>query len=1362
MDEITKRAVKKTILTLRNLLEKEDIPAVLKQHGIFPDGRRVPVEKIALLDDAGKSRRKRLEAILEREIKVAGSEKAGVERYCREVTFTYINRLIALRCMEARGLIDECIKTRPDYAGRSLRHHRFRREHPHLCFDAEDTDGLKAFLRSVFRELQNDIKILFDPDDEYSIIMPSLRALRECIRALNEDIPESAFKEPELIGWVYQYFQTEEKNRVFEEVRTKKKKIQGDDIVPATSLYTESYMVDYLVQNSLGAIWMEMYPDSNLHKKWPYFVKDQDLKHREPRPVKSLTFLDPACGSGHFLLVAFDLFVQMYEEEGRLAQMGKVPEEWVVPEEKIATTILEKNLYGIDIDLRSVQLSWLVLYLRMREHQDSHGAPKTLPKKVNLVAADASLLNTPEFISWCEERFKEEPYAINIIKGIAQKLRNLSEIGSLARPEEDLKELIHKEKERLLAAWGKGPSNQGVFDFYLTEEQKELPFEKVTDDQFWDRVTKRFLKILDVFLKRTQEEMRERLFATDLQRLIVFLDLCRKRYNVVATNPPYMGSKNMGKALKEYVQSVYPEGKRDLYAAFIQRNREWVKERGIVAMVTQQSWMFLRSFVKIREGILKENCIQTLAHLGPHAFAEISGEVVNAVLFTLANEQPEEEHRLVAFRVVEPNTPSLKKQLFIYSKAHDSKPVVFKPKQEYISSIPNNPIAYWLTGAFFKLFSSQHKIGEGVHVKQGLITSDDKRFIRYFWEVNNSSNRWFPYSKGGGYCKWAGLYSYMVDWRDSGKAIRNAPNPRVQNEFFYFKSGFTYTKVSRRSVGIRWLEDNSIIGAKGPGIFPMSYEGIDSLLNSRVSTYLLRVLSPTIEFTEDNLKSLPAPLEKPNILKIISKYCHLTKSKLMAYNLDMRIFLESLIGGIRRTSLISTFLLCFEKIELLSSVLHSVEALNEEISLSSYKLNSEDTEIVVAETGTPAGWYPLIQGYDEIPDIKSIADDLPEIPKEVVEYLNNHKRINPSMDELSRIKSRLCALYEAGPGAKIEDVINEEESRSDDNEEDETLIGKRIPIPTETFLEELSVKMEIHPISIYWLLKEMREEGEHTEGAGWKPALLCWPEAKRYVEDYFTVMILRMLGFRWPKQVEANEPVPEWADKDGIIPITEHTGEKTLLEHIRDRIASEFGEDRIASIETEFSDILYNAACKEAEVKGKKSKTGFQPVRIKRITLSEWLKMQFFKIHISQFKKRPIAWHISSSNGTFQVLLFYHKLSGDILRNLKNRYLAKVQGYYGALLEKAQRGEPTPGGLTLGKLQDIEAELEDFASRLDRVINLPYEPLIDDGVRVNIAPLQKVGLLKYPVLSKKDVDRAIADRNRWREDDKEQSTVWRI
>jgi hypothetical protein len=212
---------------------------------------------------------------------------------------------------------------------------------------------------------------------------------------------------------------------------------------------------------------------------------------------------------------------------------------------------------------------------------------------------------------------------------------------------------------------------------------------------------------------------------------------------------------------------------------------------------------------------------------------------------------------------------------------------------------------------------------------------------------------------------------------------------------------------------------------------------------------------------------------------------------------------------------------------------------------------------------------------------------------------------------------------------------------------------------------------------------------------------------------------------------------------------------KTLLERIRDRIGAEFSEDRISDIESEFADILYNAACKEAEIRGK------TPPK-KKATLAQWLEKEFFKRHTSQFKKRPIAWHLTSSNGTFQVLIFCHKISLDMFKNLKNRHLSKVQSYYRALLERARREESVPGGLTTGKLSDIELELEEFSNKLDKLIAIPYEPLIDDGVRVNIAPLQKFGLLASPVLAAKDVDRAIADRNRWREDDKEQTTIWKL
>jgi len=1363
MDEITKRAIKKTILALRKLLEKEDITAVLKQHGIFPDGRRVPAEKIALLNDAGRARRERLEAILEREIKSAANDpKAGVERYCREVTFTYLNRLIALRCMEVRGLIEECIKTRTDYAGRSLKHNRFRKECPEKHFDGEDTDGLKAFLRSVFYELQDDIKILFDPDDEYSIIMPSLKALRECIRALNEDIPENVFKAPELIGWVYQYFQTKEKDRVFEEVRTKKKKIQGDDIVPATSLYTERYMVDYLVQNSLGAIWMEMYPDSNLCKKWPYFVKDQDLKPREPRSVKSLTFLDSACGSGHFLLIAFDLFVQMYEEETRLADERKITKDWVVSKEKIGVTILESNLHGIDIDLRSLQLSWLVLYLKMREHQKSVAAPKSLPEKANLIAADASLLDSPEFLSWCEDKFKEEPYVLNIIKGVAGRLRNLPEIGSLARPEEDLKELIRKEKERLLSAWKKDKGQLVIFPEFLAPQQRELPFEKVTDEQFWESVLRQVIKALDEYYREASErgDTRTQIMAHEAAKGFGFLELCNKRYDVVATNPPYMGSKNMGKELKDYVQSVYPEGKRDLYAAFIQRNREWTKERGIVSMVTQQSWMFLRSFVNMREEILKENCVQTLAHLGEHAFDDPAAAGAFVVLFTLANEKPGDEHRLVAFRVIEGKSSSDKIELLTNALNRSTTNLRYRIRQLLLNNIPDSTVVYSLSEKFLNLFNKFDSLEIYAELAEPLHIRDNLRFIRFWWEVLPSTfgvirnnrpiqGKWFLYQKGGGYKKWYGFNNYVVDWENNGARIKNFPKATVGFENSYFQNILTFTAMYRGKLGVRFVE-NAICDVASTPILSSNcdLENTICTLNSRTSSLILRCIMPALRVDLGYVKKIPFPPSTDITFSLGAMAIELKK-----FIVDTDILEYTFCCPFNFQKKSDTELSILNRIknnDFVISVLHLIEGVVEHDYMRRTNLNEEDILYVYDQVGTPAGWHPLIAGYDKIretdlPAEFSARTSAYETPKEVIEYLNNHKRISPSQEELNQIKSRMRALYEAGPGAKMEDVIEEKDAdASDDEDESEALIGKRIPIPTETFLEELSVKMEIHPISIYWLLKEMRE----------KEGVVCWPECKRYVEDYFTVMILRMLGFRWPKQIEANEPVPEWADKDGIIPITDHTGEKTLPECIRDRIGAEFGDDRLGAIEQEFSDILYNADCKSAEIKGKR------PPR-KKMSLSEWLEKEFFKRHTSQFKKRPIAWYLTSSNGTFQVLLFYHKLSGDILKNLKNRYLAKVQSYYGVLLERTRIGESVPGGLTLGKLQDIEDELEDFATRLDKVINLPYEPLIDDGVRVNIAPLQKVGLLKHPVLAIKDVDRAIADRNCWREDDKEQNTVWR-
>jgi hypothetical protein len=374
--------------------------------------------------------------------------------------------------------------------------------------------------------------------------------------------------------------------------------------------------------------------------------------------------------------------------------------------------------------------------------------------------------------------------------------------------------------------------------------------------------------------------------------------------------------------------------------------------------------------------------------------------------------------------------------------------------------------------------------------------------------------------------------------------------------------------------------------------------------------------------------------------------------------------------------------------------------------------------------------------------------------------------ISPRPDELARIKANLATLYEAGPGAKGDDLDLEELDHHDD--EEAGAAGAFIPIPTETFLEELSVKLQIHPISVYWLLEELRAEG-----------VRCKPEEQRLLEDRLSVLVLRLLGHRWPRQIEAGEPVPAWADTDGVIPLTPHTGEPTLADRVRARLRAEEGD--LAAQRTEA--LLQ-------ELTGR--------------TLAEWLRRDFFKRHISQFKKRPIAWHLTSGargrgrgakrgsgEPAFECMVYYHRTDTDILARIRTQYVERLLERERGAVAHARRGD-APDETTIAIATARIHELEEFAARLRAVEEqgfacpalddlLAAEPLdrwsgdgvlppadraallgqeqawrvdINDGVRVNVAPLQAAGLLASDVLAAKELPKAIADRARWRSDER--------
>jgi hypothetical protein len=713
--------------------------------------------------------------------------------------------------------------------------------------------------------------------------------------------------------------------------------------------------------------------------------------------------------------------------------------------------------------------------------------------------------------------------------------------------------------------------------------------------------------------------------------------------------------------------------------------------------------------------------------------------------------------------------------------------VVFRPKQARFLTIPQSPLSYWLRERFFDLLAGP-TLGDVADVCQGLATANDPRFVRFVWEVPPAewghevrSRRWVPFEKGGGYGKWFGHQFWVVDWEHDGARLKSFPASVIRNEHQYFKRSWTYSDFARGSVGPRVMT-TSVFSGQSPGALPrQATSPVGAILACRAASYVIRVISAQVNhLRESYVARFPIPLRDTDLLARFEAACVQLKANLVQSVVTERAFVS---GVPSKVTLAQCAIDSCCRCAATAAVLHSIESHCERTVFAAYDVPSEDLADVLEETGTPAGWHSLVAGYDAIPPLPDDAKTDPDL----LAPLNDHARVNSTSDELTGLNRRLRALYEAGPGAPPEADEEAEAADSDDDESAEAAVsGARIPIPPETFLEELSQKLEIHPISVYWMLRELRE----------KDGVVCLPELRRFVSDHFSVMVLRMLGHRWPKQVEANEAVPDWAEPSGIIPITEGAGAESLISRVRKRIAADFGAERVSAIEREFEEIM-------------------------GVALEVWLARDFFRNHISQFRKRPIAWQLQStpetSNGAgngrgkrakrksradraaiFSCLLYYHRLDDQLLGTIRTQYAHPMRLRMETEMRELERIDAKARTsdqeerradliVRIEELKDFEVKLEGverdgFASEaliriaskepLDKWTSRDgkreharerdaflaqerrYDPDLNDGVRVNIAPLQKAGLLAADVLAAKDLDKAISDRAEWRADER--------
>ena len=813
--------------------------------------------------------------------------KKAVEHLVDEIAYTWFNRLAALRFMEVNGYLGQRVLSSSDP---SL-------VDPDLLRDAgsiAELEGLPGLTLAILEEwriqaqkqpnpeealyrqllglqcqvLAESLPFLFDSALNYlNLFMPAnLLNQDSIIRRMVQEIPEEDWRDSsdsengvEIIGWLYQFYISERKDRVI----GAKSKIDAEDIPAATQLFTPHWIVRYMVENSLGRLWLESHPESGLRGVMKYYLESSEnppltppLKGGEPLQSlqpQDLTFLDPACGSGHILVYAFDLLFEIYKEQG-------------YREREIPALILTHNLHGLDIDERAVQLASFAVLMKARARN---------------------------------ARFFRDPSKIPFLKIVVVKsTRNLKAARPISSP-------FSKSVEQLA--------------LFPMEKTKQLDLSSAVGEDagifsFGDLVRKDWEPLLDVFEEADnlgslisppafdrdrllgQVESLERNYpifspmAGMLRGIIEQADLLSKKYWVVVANPPFMSSKGINNQLKIFLQEKYKYVKSNLFSAFVFRNFELTKPDGLLGFMTPFVWMFLSSYEKLREKIIKNKTL--LNFVKPSYTSFFDSATIQLVTFTLRNKYKNEKGAYIDLGYLGSAESQPIKLLDAINNPQCG--YLYYVKQQNFEKIPGMAIAYWLSDHIIDIFQKGIPVGEILEPKQGMTTSNNNRFLRNWFEVKigeigfnkfnledakRSQRKWFPYNKGGDFRRWYGNNEYILNYHNDGEELKNfheilnqtSPGGRLKNQVFYFKPSITWSFISSSYLGIRRSDAGFIFDVGGSSAFP-KHDLINlfvSFLSTNVVFELIKALNSTVNFQAENIYALPF-LEK-NALAIKPK-----------------------------------------------------------------------------------------------------------------------------------------------------------------------------------------------------------------------------------------------------------------------------------------------------------------------------------------------------------------------------------------------------------------------------------------------------------------------------------------------------------
>ena len=794
---------------------------------------------------------------------IAQIKEKGYEQVMEEVAYTWFNRFSALRFMEVNGYLpshvrvftDEENNFKPQIISEAihLELDGLDMEKVYAYKEANDNDELyKYLLITQCNALNSVLPGMFQKIADYTELLFPDNLLREgsVIQQMIELIPEDDWKDAvQIIGWLYQYYNSEKKDDVFAALK-KNVKITKENIPAATQLFTPDWIVRYMVENSLGRLWLEGHPDVKEQllpteeeqsayaagnrdpedTKWHYYLEEAEQepevqaqlaeirKEYATLTPDQLKVIDPCSGSGHILAYMFDVLIKIYESYGYTTR-------------EAVASIVENNLYGLDIDDRAAQLAYFAVMMKARQYDRRFFSRGIQPHVYAIAESNHADSFALEYFCNGDAKLKKA------MDTIISELHDAKEYGSI-----------------------------------LT-----------VTPQDWSALYDRFAEITEDINMSRETALRELLPLVQVAEALV------QKYDAVVTNPPYMGASGMGAKLSDYVKKNYPDSKSDLFAVFIEKCGQMAKRNGYQAMITQHSWMFLSSFEKLRTKLLSVDIVN-MAHLGARAFEEIGGEVVQTTSFVFRKSHIT-DYKGEYCRLIEPTSQQGKEDMFLSCENR------YTADQSNFLKIPGSPIAYWLSTNMVNDFSLGTVLKENGDTRQGMATSDNNRFLRLWTEVSNHSlglncasaedairihKKWYPYNKGGEFRKWYGNIDYVINYEDDGLEVKayatslyKTATRTIKSMSEYFKPCLSWSKISSGSIAFRYYPQGFIFDVAGCCIFYKNDEIMKyhfGFINSNVAKSILAAISPTLNYEAGHIASLPVisdERQNGNIIKLV-------------------------------------------------------------------------------------------------------------------------------------------------------------------------------------------------------------------------------------------------------------------------------------------------------------------------------------------------------------------------------------------------------------------------------------------------------------------------------------------------------------